>query len=363
MITTRLIWQSIVRPYYRQNAGLFVFLFFIMFLAVGRANYVGVVEYHYSLIRGLLTAPLFFVFVLFAWLLYALKCVQFVGHTLSRREYAFLFLLSQLGNRKVYWLFLQVQVLLFLPVLVYVLIILAVGYRRHWYWPTTGVLLFNIAVCLVAAYRYRRLLHHPGSARPAIRRRLPFALGRSYSSFLIGYVLTRRRILFLATKVYSCGILYFTIVNQPPGESDTRMGLLFYSTALLGHAVLLHLVKEMEAARLAFYRGLPVSLWGRLAQYAGFCLFLCLPEMILIGTGIPNHLSYPTAFFLFFFGYSVLLLLNSLRFIPLGKIALLKVLTGIFFLIFLGVLSGTLLWLAVLFLVLSPWIFIARYYR
>jgi hypothetical protein len=53
--------KSLVKPYYRQNAGLFVFVYFIMILAVGRANEAGLLEYHYSLIKGMLINPVIFI--------------------------------------------------------------------------------------------------------------------------------------------------------------------------------------------------------------------------------------------------------------------------------------------------------------
>ena len=49
-----------------------------MFGVVGRANGVGLLEYHYSLIQAIMTNIPFLLFTLGAWFLYALKCAQFV---------------------------------------------------------------------------------------------------------------------------------------------------------------------------------------------------------------------------------------------------------------------------------------------
>ena len=59
-----LLMKSIVRPFYKQNAGLFAFLLFFMFAAVGRANGVGLLEYHLSLIQGIMTNRPFLIFTL-----------------------------------------------------------------------------------------------------------------------------------------------------------------------------------------------------------------------------------------------------------------------------------------------------------
>lgn len=63
-------------------------------------------------------------------------------------------------------------------------------------------------------------------------------------------------------------------------------------------------------------------------------------------------------------GYSVLLLLNSLLFIRFFRMVdYLKIVVGIFFILFIGVLTGILLWLSVFSFFLSINIFFGRYYR
>jgi len=70
--------RSLVKPFYRQHAGLFTFLFIVLFGAVGRVDGAGLFDYHFSLIRSLLNNPFIFLMVLSLWLLYAKKCEQFV---------------------------------------------------------------------------------------------------------------------------------------------------------------------------------------------------------------------------------------------------------------------------------------------
>lgn len=333
--------RSMVQPFYRQNGGLLAFLFFIMVLAVGRANDVGLLEYHLSLIRGMLTTVVFFCFVLSAWLLYAWKCAQFVKRLLLRPEFSFLHLLAQVDRIRAYRVLLWVQILLFLPVRSYAVIILVVGYRHHWYVGSTGVLVFNLGVCSGVAYRYISLVGRPDVGRSSGGWKLPLPMARSYGEFLIRYVLTRRKLLFLGIKLYSCGMLYLTLRGRTGDETGSRMGLLFYSTGVLGHGVLIYLLKEMEESRLAFYRGLPVSVGQRLIQYGVFFLFLLIPETVIA----VAFLAVPTAVFIFSFSYSLLLLLNSLRFGGFDrKIDFLKMVVGLFILIIIAVMAGMTDW-------------------
>lgn len=359
------LFKSIVKTFYRQNAGQLAFLFFITVISVGRANDVGLLEYHYSLIRGMLTNPSFLCVVLLAWSVYAWKCVRFVAYILQRPECSFLSLLSLPGARQVYGWLLFVQGMLFLPVSLYALIVLGVGFHAHWYAPSMVVLVYILAVCGISAAWYLRLLHTPGMAvRGPGWGRLSLGRQRSYRSFLTWYVLTSRKTLLLVTKLYSCGVLYLIMRGSAPDRYDLQMVLLFYSFGLLGHGVLIHLVKRMEETRLDFYRGMAVSLQERFIQYGGFYLILLIPEILTIGWFTPGVLRYPDAVLLVLWSYSILLLLNSLQLYPFPRmIDYLKAIGCIFFVIYLGVLMGIWFWLTLLFLGLSVAIFWGRYYR
>ena len=362
-MNTLLLVRTLGRTYYRQNAGLLAFLFFIMVIAVGRANDVGLLEYHYSLILGTLTSPSFLVVVLAAWLVYALKCLRFVQTILRRREYSFLYQISLADRPAAFLQLVVVQLLLFLPVWSYALIMLGVGYHRHLYLSTTIVLLFNLSVCLLSAAWYLYLLRHPDIAGRGGRWRiLSFAGRKPYLSFLIRYTLTVRPVLFLAIKLYSCGTLYLMVAGSFNGEYDRRMVLLFYSFGLLGHGVLIHRLKEMEKTRLSFYRGLPFSLSARFIQYAAFYFLLFLPEFITILALAGMYLTWGDTALLLAFGHSILLLLNSLLLFPFPRMMdYLKIIGCIFFLIFLAVLTGILPWLCLFFFAFSIGIFFKRY--
>ena len=358
------LFKSLVKTFYRQNAGQLAFLFFFMVLSVGRANDVGLLEYHYSLIKGMLTNPSFLGVVLLAWCIYAWKCVRFVAFMLRRPEFSFLSLLSLPDGWQVYWLLLFVQGLLFLPVSLYAVVMLGVGFHEHWYGSTALVGVFILAVCGISAAWYLHLLRIPGMAIRSLRWGRPF-LGRqqSYGKFLIRYVLSTRKVLLVVIKLYSCGVLYLILRGNAPDRYDLQMVLLFYSFGLLGHGVLIHLMKGMEAARLDFYRGMAVSLWGRFIQYGWFYLILLIPEILTIASLTPGSLRYPDAVLLVLWSYSILLLLNSLHLYSFSRMMdYLKVIGCIFFVIYLGVLMGIWVWLTLLFLSLAVAIFFGRYY-
>ena len=363
-ISRTILFKSLVKQFYRQNAGLLSFLLFMMVVVVGRANDAGLLEYHLSLIQGILVNPIIFLLVLLAWFLYAWKCKQFIALTLDRPEFSFLKILSFTKVVRVYRLLLEVQLLLFLPVILYAIIIAGVGFYKHWHQPVIWMLTYLLAICGISARWYLYLLQNPAAGGYRIRWQPPSLFRkRSYWSILIRYVLMNRKLLLLIIKIYSCGMLYLLLVNRAEPSEDLKMILLFYSFGLLGHGILIRQIREMEETRLGFYRGMPLSLADRYLQYGCLYFFLFIPEMITTGWLTPTYLHYQDALLFIFFGCSSLLLLNSLLCVKSFRIAaFLKLSVIYFFLIFIAVLAGMVQWLILFSLILSVSLFFGRYY-
>ncbi|MEJ0104494.1 MAG: hypothetical protein WDO19_18860 [Bacteroidota bacterium] len=45
----RILFQTLVKPFYKENAGAFVFIFTLLFYAVGSVDGAGLFAFHYSL--------------------------------------------------------------------------------------------------------------------------------------------------------------------------------------------------------------------------------------------------------------------------------------------------------------------------
>ncbi|OQP42781.1 hypothetical protein A4H97_11495 [Niastella yeongjuensis] len=365
-IQRRILFKSLVTPFYRQNAALLVFVYYMMTLAIGRANGVGLLEYHYSLIRGMLTNAPFLLAVLGLWLTYAIKCGQFVTNTLQKPAFSYLYQLSLLNVRKVYWLLLQVQLMLFLPVLSYLVAVMGIGYHEHWIPFANLAFLFVVFVCAVCAGWYLYLLQRQGEFPFVIKWKLSSLLIRkSYSQFLVRYVLEKGKLLFFVTKLYNCASLYLMLDGRDPARhTDIRMMALFFSAGMLGHGILVHRLKEMENTGLSFYRSLPVPVSRRFAQYGWFYFYLFIPEIIAIISRTPSCLTYAEAGFFIFFGYGILLLLNSLQLYNYTNLKNYLVnVAQLFFAVIIAMVTRQLLTLSIIFFVLAIILFFHRYYR
>ena len=360
-----LLLRSIVTPFYRQNAGFFMFLFLVFFGVVAPSQQLA---YHYALILGLLDAPVFLGIVLLTWFLYALKCSNWVTASLQSPEFSFLYLLSRLDKSGVFLSWLAAQIILFLPVSLYALAVSGVALHTGRYGVALLVQTYIILLCVAGAARYKSLLY---SRDERTRSLLSFASHRQglppaapYWSFFIRYFFHSNKALLLGLKASGCLILWLLLTAQGPCfyAYDIRMPFLIYSLVLFGHGVLIYRCRELEEKRLRFYRGLPVSWTSRFFQMMILYFGLLLPEMLTIGWLTPACIRLKDAFGFILSGYSVLLLLHSVLKIATLKMGdFLKLSLGIFGILYVCVLGDVLIALAGCFLVVAGGLFYGGY--
>ena len=371
-----LLIKSLVRPFYKQNAGQFVFIFILFFGAVGelegKVKYTGPLyqfHYQYALILGMLTNPVLLGLVLLLWLVYAEKCATYVLSTIRRPDHLFIYQLNSLDPARLFALLLLIQGLLYLPVVLYSLAVISVAVYKKWYMMAIFIPAYILLVCLLTSLRYRYQLRNPGRQAlmiiPLLVRQLSFLSGRvAYWQLLFRYAMEEQKWFLAGIKLFSCGVLYLGIRTVTPDDYDIRMPFLFYSIGLFGHGVLIYKIRSWEETTLLFYRGLPVSRLGRLLQYIKLYLFLLIPEMIVLVCLLPLHLHYTDALLILSTGFGTLLLLNNLLFVgPLTMKDYLKMALCFFLVVYFCLLSGILLWLCVLFLAAAIFIFYSCYYR
>ena len=364
-ITRKILIKIFVKPFYRQHAGLFVFLFIILFGAVGMVDGAGLMAFHLSLVQGMLKNIYFLLLVFFIWSLYAKKSEQYIGNILRRPDYLFLHMLSQIKSRKLFWQMVWIQFLLFLPVTVYLVIIFAAGIYLHIWLNCLPALFFLVALILVCAWWNVYQIKHPGQSGIIKKEIITFRPREtSYWSLVIRYIWKEKKLLFAGMKIYNCVILYEMVINQTKVEYDLSMIWLFFSFGILSHGLLIYQLRNMEETRLTFYRTVPRSLLNRFLQYALIYLILLVPEFITILTLVPFYLHFSDAILFILFSYSLLLFLNSLLFIQFFKIKdYLKIILCIFLLIYFCVLTVSIPVLCFFLFLSSIGIFQKRYYQ
>jgi hypothetical protein len=262
-----------VRPFYRANAGFFLFFFFVFFGAVQGGS---LVSYHLSLMNRILSSGITLSIVLFCWLLYHLKCVGFFLKIINSHEGEFLYNLQAFEKSGQWKLYTTIYSLVYAPVLVYSIVLSTVGFQKDFVQSSMIIFLFQIVSLGISStliyYRLNNWIARISMPSLTILFRKQFLL---YNLF---YLTTQKRSLFLVLKALSLLLLYIILVWNK-GKYDSDSFLLFYLLILLGHALLPYLLIQFMEKKLAVSRNLPLSLFKRAAAYLIPYFIFLLPEL------------------------------------------------------------------------------------
>jgi len=191
--------KVLVNYFYKVNAGLFAFAFFVLF-----GLPYSPLAFHYSLITGIVQSPAFLAIVMLIWLLYNLKCGDYIIKQLQHPEQSFLFCVNALPGRKLYWYNVYVQVFVYLPVLFYSVAVVVIALKKYEYVCAALVILFNAIIVFATPALYMLALQQKKfstgrSVFPSFR----LAIRKPYFLFPLYFLLGERKQMVLVTKVFS----------------------------------------------------------------------------------------------------------------------------------------------------------------
>jgi hypothetical protein len=298
----RVLTKTIVARFYERNAGLFFFVFFLMFGIVESSQ---VISYHQSLIYATLTAPVFLTGVCFVWFLYLLKCLQFIFSQLAKQENSFLFLLGHLDqNRKIGYIVVTI-LLIYEPVLIYTAFIIGLGLYSKLYVSILIILLFHIIgiLCTTLLIVKHLTVQHQEVKLIKIPS-LHWPWPKPFPVFYLSQLTHRLPTALFFTKAFSVFCIY-GFLQLPLDHYESRLALLGVLMGLMSHAIIVFELRKFEETSLGFLRSLPIAMPDRLFNLSLMYLILLLPEIcMLILRGV--HFVDLMGVILFSTGYLVL---------------------------------------------------------
>jgi hypothetical protein len=271
-------------------------------------------EYHYSLIRGTMKSGVLMAFVFFAWLLYARRCFSSVSLLLNKPEYNCFRIIGSYSRLKQIRLFFVIELWLMLPVLLYAVLMIIVGFAKGYYLQSVSIIVFfSVLLYAMSAGHTRRLNDQPQnsllSKGPVFIRPLS-----NFPSIVIQFILRNHKFTWTGIKLFTCGILYLVERNNTLTELDQKTFFLFYSLGIMANAIIIYQARKFEETYLSFYRSLPVFKIRRLLQYTAIILLLLTPEIVTCFSLTPTHLLFNDAIVFSLSGFGLLLLSYSVSF-------------------------------------------------
>ncbi len=352
---TKVLGKVLVARFYERNAGLFFVVFYLMFGIVESSQ---IISYHQSLIYATLTSVAFQLMVFAIWLLYTLKCVQFISEQLRQPLNQFVFQLALLHPSQLFIQSIQLILLLHLPVLAYTIFIIALGINSQNYLSVGSIILFQTALYLASA----RWLVYRLQAQHLFRFKLDlphltWKWPKPLPLFYLGHLTTQLPTVFFFAKVASLFCI-FGFLQIPVDHYEVRVAILGLLFGLASHSVVVFELRKMEERFLLFMRTLPLSHLHRFLYLALTYGMLLIPEIIMLAI---NHVHAIDLVGIYLFGVGFLLLSHTQLFKKLDNEKYLQWMLGFFLISFLLVLFK-IYWIEVLGLWLLGYFYFTKHY-
>lgn len=275
------LFRLIVVQFYKQNTGLFLFLFLLFFGIIPPLHLIAT---HAALIQAQLSSILLTIGVQFFWILYAVRCIRFSDQVFTQYSHALLNLYQVLSRRKIIRIMVSCFIIMYLPVMVYGYIVISVAATQsvYWYIVSTSALLVVTITCSVL-WMTRSLLrpaekgHNQGSPVRlwSRKRHLPLEL------FLLSFLWYDKKIGLLAQKLFSYLCFnFFFIRNASIFREDYFTFFIFLMGAM--NALLIFKTHQMMEEKLSFLHNLPLSMPRRITMLITTGVLLFTPELIMM---------------------------------------------------------------------------------
>lgn len=357
---TGILHHSISAPFYRRNAGFFLFAFFILFGL--QPNFKQTLEFHYEVLNGISSSLIFFLAAVAIWFFYALKAIHFFAGCVKTKAYSFLQNMNAIpASNRLFQLFSLATVLL-LPVLVYGLLAFIIGLSNNHNTGAIAVLftLFLITALVTCVFY---ILLKTGSRSLLRIPSLGLHLPTNLFSLVLKYIFAEQFILLLILKIITFSGLYFFAKTDAQIFED-RMLWLIYLTSLVAHSILIYRNHQFIETKMRFYRNMPVKMIVKVLYLLGVYTIILLPEIwALKGLAIEQH-AFANYIWMVLTGPAFLLLLHCLLYTEDMKMeSFLQLLFGVWIVSLFFSLSANRWMLPLVCGVTAALIFFNSYYR
>jgi hypothetical protein len=277
------------REFFAQHAGLFLFLFYLIFGAVPTSQLKG---YILALSININSSPVATEAFMFIILLFSFKCLFFVHKLINTPVYNFVKTSAaatkkiQLQNWLVLYLFLHS------PLVIFSLFVIGTGLYGHFYLSAAALTGFMILIfSSQSVFTFRSVNYTFKPAKKLIV--LPeISVKKPYWTWPLYYILKEQPLTLIVCKILSFFLFKGIIWIFSDNGSDIRIYLLSLMAAAISHCILISIVLRFEKSKGNFINSLPVSYGYKLTSLFGFLLALLIPELffysILSGFSVFN---------------------------------------------------------------------------
>ncbi|RZL17373.1 MAG: hypothetical protein EOO89_08205 [Pedobacter sp.] len=273
-----LLVKSLGKTFFEQHAGMFLFIFYMIFGAVEPGQ---MLYYNITLLQAISSSTLISGIFCFMLLLYGLKAMAFISNKITLPSYTFIHATSAATRNNQLKVWTMLYSLIFSPMIIYTILIIVTAAWHHQY-QNLFMLSGWIAMVIVgAAYiTYRNINFSHNLPVKLFRIKLP-AVPKPFLLWRMFYVFKKQTIMLLSSKVLSV-LLFKGICWMLQGtDHPVKVYLLALLASVISHSILLFAILKFERTQMGFVNSLPISPGRKLFNLAVFLLLLFIPEFIL----------------------------------------------------------------------------------
>jgi hypothetical protein len=356
---TNVLNKVFVHGFYRAHAGMFIFIFLVLFGAVPGDM---LISYHKSLMLAFLTSPLLLAVVFGFWLLYLFKTWHYVAGQLAAPHHQFLFYSISAYSKRVQflsWLLIQVNILL--PIIVYGGLTIGVGLTHQCYLASAGIVVYLLVLSIGSALFCIKLTQAlPEGKQLSLFLRFGKSMPKPYFSLFIWHIFNQKKVAYIIIKAISWVVITAVFALFDDVKHDARVAGIAVLAIIVAHVAIVFEERVFEETFLRFGRNLPYS---RASLFGGFALVyfaMLLPEIIWLFTRFDPIFAIE----LTLFALSAIMLFHSLLYrIGLSMDIYMQWVLGLFMLIFWVVMFKAMLLAALLCIAAAFVLFYFNYYK
>jgi hypothetical protein len=241
------------------------------------------------------------------WVLYAIKVVLYNTREIREEKNRFLMTLPLLPFSQKATTCTIVSCGQLAPAIAYGLFLVLVGSSPE-QWPIVVVILLSLGLLIVGvAWRLHHTLVYPEkevtTAKPS--RWLDRNLVKPAPWMYVQGVIRLRPGSMYVTKIVSCLVIYGATNLYLYDSYDARLYSMAACVAFSANLVLVHLYQIFEVVVLSVTRTLPLSFFTRTKWLVISMIVLCLPEIAILATNLPDAVGIRHYFYVIAFGISL----------------------------------------------------------
>ena len=275
--------KVLVNHFYRVNAALFLFLFFVLF---GLPYDVG--GFHIAIATIIVKNPLFLLIIMAIWLLYSLKCIDYTVKQIREPQQQFLFCLHNKGFKTCFLLLSYVQFFIYVPVLAYAIFIIIIAFKNHAYLCIAEIMVFTLAILSITPLLYVKILQRVFTGVTlSFLKPVSIPVAKTFSTIPLLYIWHSRKQMLFITKIFSLFALFIFFKTYAPDHYDVRPVLLCFMLSTAANSTIVFEIHNFENMHLQFYKSFPFTVIKRFAYILLMYTLLLLPELVFVWKGFP----------------------------------------------------------------------------